>query len=122
MISATRKLFYQLSRNNRLFMKKFDDSKKLFKQYKSKHYYDTLLSFSNQLLLCLNDVNKGNLHLPKNFSLDKMFHSILSFRMCNHLFLCNRSQYESNMCTFCTKTYIKHKRYQTTSIEHCFCK
>ena len=62
------------------------------------------------MFVCLNDINEDNLHLAKDVILDKMYHSILPFRVWNHLFMCNRLKYELNMCRFCTKTYIKHKK------------
>ena len=112
-ISATCKLFYQVSRNNKLSVKKFNDSKKVFKEEKwwlYGHYYDMFLCFSNQLPVCLKDhVNKDNVHLAKSVVLDRLFHLVLPFHVWSYLFLCNRSYYASDMCTFCTKMYIKHK-------------
>ena len=40
----------------------------------------------------------------------KLYYAILPFRVWNHLFLCVRSQYESNMCLFCTKIYLRNKK------------
>ena len=34
----------------------------------------------------------------------------MPFHIWNSTFLCCRSQYESNMCLFCTKIYLKNKR------------
>ena len=53
-ISATCKLFYQVSRNNKLSVKKFNDSKKVFKEEKwwlYGHYYDVSLFL--QSIACL---------------------------------------------------------------------
>ena len=47
---------------------------------------------------------------------NELFYAILPFRVWSHLFLCCKSQYESNMCLFCTKIYLRNKR-QSTSIE-----
>ena len=54
--SAVCKLFYHISRKNKLFVKKLDDSKKLFKVDKSifnSCYGDIFVSFSNQLFVYL---------------------------------------------------------------------
>ena len=40
----------------------------------------------------------------------KLYYAILPFRAWNHLFLCDRSQFESNMCLFCTKIYLRNKK------------
>ena len=112
-ISATCKLFYQISRKNKLFVKTCTDSKKVFKEDKwwlCEHYYDMLFSLANQLSVCLKNLNEDNLTLAKNVTFDKLFYSILLFRVWNHLFLCNRSQHELNMCKYCTKICIKHRK------------
>ena len=41
---------------------------------------------------------------------DELFYAIFPFHVWNHLFLCCRSLYASNMCLFCTKIYLKNKR------------
>ena len=35
---------------------------------------------------------------------------VFPFCVWNHIFLCVRSQYESNMCLFCTKIYLRNKK------------
>ena len=61
-VSAVCKLFYHVSRKNKLFVKKLNDSKKLFKGDKwifVCHYSDVFISFSNQLFFYLEKhVNK----------------------------------------------------------------
>ena len=54
-------------------------------------------------------VNKDNVHLAKNVVLDRLFHLVLPFHVWSYLFLCNRSYYASDMCTFCTKNHINGK-------------
>lgn len=111
-ISATCKLFLQLSRKNKQFIKKFTDSKKLFSKDKflCEYYYVALLSVWYQLFIQLKDINEDELHLAKSVLLDRLYHSIVPFRVWNHIFLCNRLQYESNMCKFSTKMYIEDKK------------
>ena len=41
--------------------------------------------------------------------MDWLYYSVLPFCVWTHLFLCERSQYMTNMCRFCTKWYIKNK-------------
>lgn len=40
---------------------------------------------------------------------EKLFYSILPFRVLNHLFCAPGLSMKQNMCRFCTKIYIKHK-------------
>ena len=64
-ISATCKLFYHLSRKNKLFIRKMEDVKLLFKDCKDSPgcYYDLLVSFSDLICLRLEkyDINENNL-------------------------------------------------------------
>ena len=64
-ISAACKLFYHLSRENELFIRKIEDVKKLFKDCKdfSGCYYDLLVYFSNLICFRLKkyDINENNL-------------------------------------------------------------
>ena len=96
-ISVTCKLFYHLSRKNELYIRKMEDVKKLFKDYKdwSGCYYDLLVNFS--YLICFRlkkyGVNENNLYLAKSVIMNKLFYSILPFRVWNRLFLCERCQH-----------------------------
>ena len=110
--SAVRKLFYRLSRTNKLFVKKFSDSEKLYKNHKwiYCYYENVFFSFSNQLFKCLKDINEGNLFLAKNVIMCRMYCSVLPFCVWNHLFLCERSHYTKIMCKYCAKLYIKNKK------------
>ena len=40
----------------------------------------------------------------------RVYYSLLPFCVRNHVFFCCRSQYENNMCLFCTKLCIKNKK------------
>ena len=81
------------------------------KSYLSGQYEDMCVHISNTLTPKLKDhVPQRNLDLARFIISDKLFHSILPFRVWNLMFLCVKSQYEINMCRFCTKIYIKHKQ------------
>ena len=41
--------------------------------------------------------------------MNRLFYSVLHFCVWNHLFLCERSQFVTIMCKYCTKLYIKNK-------------
>ena len=112
-MSATCKFLYYLSRENKLFIKKMNESKRLFNNKGEffDHYYDMCFSFSSLLTVCLwQHVCMKNVFEAKSIVLDRLFHAILPFRVWNHLFLCVRSHNEKNMCMFCTKFYIKNKK------------
>ena len=78
----------------------------------SGRYYDLLVNFSDMIWLHLEkyDINENNLRLAKSVIMNKLFYSILLFRVWNHLFLCERCQHSSWMCNFCTMMQIKHRR------------
>ena len=50
-----------------------------------------------------------NLHAARKIIHHRLYFSLLLFRVWNHLFQCCR-KYESNMCLFCTKLYLKNKK------------
>ena len=52
----------------------------------------------------------SQIHALKKEIFNRLYHSLLPFRVRNHVFLCCRSQCERNMCLFCTKTYLKDKK------------
>ena len=109
--SSVCKLFYHASRKNKMFPKKLEDSRKLFSCDKwifNSRYGDIFISFSNQLFVYLEKyVKKDSLSLVKDILMDRLYHSVLPFRVWNHLFLCERSE---SMCGYCTKLYIKNKK------------
>ena len=105
-ISATYKLFYHLSKENELFIRKMEDVKKLLKDCKdfSGCYYDLLVNFSDLICLRLKkcNINENNLRLVKSVIINKLFCPMLPVRVWNNLFLCQRCQHSSWMCNFCT--------------------
>ena len=95
---AVCKMFYNASRKNKLFVKKLHDSRKLYngdnKKWIISYHSDVFVSFSNQLFVYLKEnVNEENLFLTKNVIMDRLYYSVLPFRVWNYLFLCERSQY-----------------------------
>ena len=121
--SAVCKLFYQLSRTNKLFVKKFSDSEKLYKNHKwiYCYYENVFFSFSNQLFKCLKDINEGNLFLAKNVIMCRMYYSVLPFCVWDHF--CVRGHIIQQLCVNTVLNYIlKIKKYQTISTIICMCK
>ena len=110
--STVCKLFYYVSRKNKLFAKKLDDSRKLFKGDKwifDCHYGDVFISFSNQLFIYLEKhVNEEKLFLVKAVLMDRLYYSVLPSHVWNHLFLCERLNSMSSMSGYCTKLCIKN--------------
>ena len=80
-VSAVCKLFYHVSRKNKLFVKKLNDSRELFKCDKlifDCRYNDVFISFSNQLFVYLEKhVNEENLFLVKDVLTDRLYYSVL---------------------------------------------
>ena len=112
--SAVCKLFYHASRKNKLFVKKLDDSKKLFKVDKlvfNYRYGDIFLSFSNQLFVYLEKhVYEDNFFLVKDFLMERLYRSVLPFRVWNHLFLWERPNSLLSICEYCSKLCITSKK------------
>ena len=52
----------------------------------------------------------SQIHVLKKEIFHRLYYSLLPFRIWNHVFLCCRSQYERNMCLFCTKICLKDKK------------
>ena len=92
--SAVCKLFYHASRKNKLFIKKLDDSRKLFtcdKRIFDTRYGDVFISFSNQLFVYFEKyVNEEKLFLVKDALMNRFYYSVLPFRVWSHIFLCER--------------------------------
>ena len=111
-VSGVSKDFYLLSRTSSFYVKKLNESKKIFR--------DRSWIVSNFLYLCdtfyfkmfrkwttyvdVNDILKVKKIIRK-----KLYYLIFLFHVRDHIFLCVRSQYESNMCLFCTKLYLRNK-------------
>ena len=83
----------------------------MFPRYKwifNFHYTHVFISFSNQLFIYLEKyVKEDSLYLVKDTLMDRLYYSVLPFRVWNHLFLCERSE---SMCRYCSKLYIKNKK------------
>ena len=112
--SAVCKLFCHVFRKNNLFVKKLNDSKKLFKGDKwifDSHYSDVFISLLNKLFVYLEKhVKEKKLFLAKDVLMDRLYYSVLPFRVWNYLFLCERLNSTSKICGYCTKLCIKNKK------------
>ena len=102
-----------MSLNSLFYLKKLKESRRIF-QEKS----DIVSAYSNfcrEFYLALYRrlvpfVKVDNILKVRKIIWNELFYAILPFLVWNHLFLCSRSQFESNMCLFCTKMYLKNKR------------
>ena len=111
--SCACKDFYRVSRNNSSYLKKLKELERIFKD-KS----DAVSAYSNfcrEFYLALFRrlrpfVKVDSISRVKKIIWSELFYTILPFRVWNHLFLCCRSQYESNMSLYCTKIYLKDKK------------
>ena len=65
-----------------------------------------------ELRSCYEKYVKGEDHFMKarEIIMNRLMLSILPFRVWNHTFLCERSQYCIGMCNFCTKSYVSNKK------------
>ena len=111
---AVCKLFFGLSRKISLFNEKLLYSRLLFNNSHSVFdcYENACLSFYAQHCLCLKKYFKCEDHFIKarEIIMSKLMLSILPFRVWNHTFFCERSQYCTDMCNFCTKSYVSNKK------------
>ena len=112
--SAVCKLFFGLSRKISLFNEKLLHLRLLFNnsRFVFDWYENACLSFYTQLCFCLKKYVKCEDHFIKarEIIISKLMLSILPFRVWNHTFLCERSQYCTDMCNFCTKPYVSNKK------------
>ena len=69
------------------------------------YYGDAFLCFSYQL-----SVSEENLYRLKDVLISKLHYRVLPFRVWNHLFLCERSQFNPDMCRLCTKLNVSNKK------------
>ena len=112
-VSTLRKTYYLAVRKNKLFVQKLSDSRKLFNNQRLvfDYYYDACLSFSSDLFVYLKKyVCEYKLESVRDIITKEIYYSLLPFRIWNHVFLCERSQYMKDMCLDCTKLYIQNKR------------
>ena len=107
------KLFYHVSRKNKLFVKKLDDSRKLFNVDKcifNSRYGDGFIYFSNRFFVYLEKyVNEEKMFLVKDVLMNRLHYSLLPFRAWNNLFLCKRLNSMADICKYSTKLCIKNK-------------
>ena len=74
-------------------------------------YSDVFISFSNQLFVYLEKhVNEKNLFLVKDVLMDRLYYSVLPFRVWNNLFMYERLNSFPNMCGYCSKLCIKNNK------------
>ena len=108
------KLFFGLSRKISFFNEKLLHSRLLFNNSRSvfECYENVCLSFYGELRSCLEKYVKSEDHFIKarEIIMNKLMFSVLLFRVWNHIFLCERSQYCIDMCNFCTKSYVSNKK------------
>ena len=112
--SATCKLFFELSRKNSFFDEKllhprllFNNSRVIFDCYEN-----AFLSSNNQLCFSLQKYVKDEDYFLKvrKIIMSKLLFSALPFLVWNHMFLCEKSQYCTDMCLYCTKLHISNKK------------
>ena len=111
--SCVCKDFYRVSRNNGFYLKKLKESKRIF-QDKS-DIVSTYSHLCREIYLALFKrlvpfVKVDEVLKVRKIIWNELFYAILPFRVWNHLILCCRSQYESNMCLFCMKIYLRNKK------------
>ena len=117
--SCVCKEFYCVSRYNSFYLKKLKESRRIF-QDKS----DVVFAYSKlckEFYLALFRrltpfIKVDNILNMTKIIWNELFFAIFPFRVWSHLFLCCRSQYESSMCLFLTKIYLRNKTL-STSIE-----
>ena len=93
--SAVYKVFFHVSRKNKLFVKKLHDSWKLYNddRWIFSYYSDVFVSFSNQLFVYLKEyVNEDNFFLAKDVLMDRLCYSVLPFRV-GTIYFCVRGKY-----------------------------
>ena len=87
--SAVCRFFNQLSRKNKLLLKKLRNLRKLVKNYREIFicYDDVFVSFSSQLSASLKEhINEENLLKVRGVIMDKVYFSVLPFHIWYHLF------------------------------------
>ena len=103
--------FYHLCANNRFYVKKINQSKRIFrerswlpcryKQLCENFYYSLFRKLMTYVLILID-----NLIPARKIIHHTLYSSLLPLRVWIHLFQCCRPQYESNMCLFC-KNFIQ---------------
>ena len=112
-VSCVCKDFYRLSRINSFYVKKLNESRQMFRN--RSWIFSSFSSFCD-IFYCrlfrtlLPYVPIDGIIKVRKIIEQKLYNAILPFCVWNHLFLCVGSQYESNMCLFCTKIYLRNKK------------
>ena len=112
-ISSVCKTFYCLCQKNYFYVKKLHESRDIFKDrsWLFQSYRKLLERFYfgiyREIVLYFPMLH---IHMLRKEIFYPLYNSLLLFRVCNHLFLCCRSQYKRNMCLFCTKIRLKNKK------------
>ena len=108
-LSRVCKDFYRVSRNNSFYMKKLKESNRIFQTIVSA-YSNLCKEFYLALFRKLTPFAKvDDILKVTKIIWNELFYAILPFRVWNHLLLCVRSQYESNMCMFCAKICLRNR-------------
>ena len=81
----------------------FHDRDWLLKTY-IKHFRDSVYWD------CLNVLSDDKLFVVEKEIMERMFYSILSFRIWSQFWFCCRSQLDPNMCQYCTKLQIRNQK------------
>ena len=111
--SATCKLFFDFSWKNSFFKEKLLHSRLLFNNSRAIFdcYENACLSFYGQLRFSLGKYVKCEDYFMKAREvMSKLMFSVLPFRVWNHMFLCERSQYCIDMYIYCTKFCVSNKK------------
>lgn len=112
-MSCVSKDFYRLSLNNCFHVKKLTESKSIFTDRSwilctYSHFCDVFYCELFRKLVAY--ISIDCVVKVREIVQKKLYFAIMPFHIWNSTFLCCRSQYESNMCLFCTKIYLKNKR------------
>ena len=107
-------MFFELSRKNSFFDEKLLHPRLLFNNSRVivDCYENAFLSSNNQLCFSLQKYVKDEDYFLKvrKIIMSKLLFCALSFRVWNHIFLCEKSQYCTDMCLYCTKLQISNKK------------
>ena len=116
-ISCVCKTFYDICEKNQYYVKILRESKDIFKDrtWLIETYKQLLERF---YLGVYKEIVVGfpvsHVHVFRKTIYSQLCYSSLPFRVWNHVFLCCRSQYESDMCLFCAKLCLKNKKVNLT--------
>ena len=101
------KKVYHETRKNKFFMKKMSEVRKLCRNERIIYdkYYDAILCLGSQLSTSLKDyIPEETFSQVKKNLLDEIYYQVFPFRVWNHFFMCERSQFCVDMCRSCMNT------------------